>query len=455
MSYNFPVPSSDLRARLQRLRPHKPKIETPAPTTPPLSGEAGLPGWEQLTAHGGFQLIEARYPLSQPHGHTHFGALLQHPSTTVARLAKAPPLASSQVQQLAFIDTETTGLAGGAGTIAFLIGVGLFEGDEFILRQYFMRQPDEELAMLMQLKQDLAAHSGWITFNGRAFDLPLLENRFTMNRQRSDFRQRPHLDLLFPARWLYRGRLASCSLNSLEQNVLGVARTEDDVPGELIPLMYVNYLRTGQTHEMRRVIYHNALDILSMVTLAAHLLEVFGGENTDAERRTQNTEGSKRKVVNNERGAENVSRFTPHVSSRKRPPEEWLRLAEWHDREERLAEAEAAYRQALALRLSLEDRAEALTKLAALLKRTGRRAEALPLWEQLASFTADDALPCIELAKFYEWKAADVPKAQEWAARAEKIIKTMPPGWRKNEAQAAIAKRLERLRGKEVHGFNG
>jgi len=418
--YNRSVPTSDLRARLQRLRPQKTTIETPtARPAPSAVDETGLPGREHLTEHGGFQLIEARYPLSQPHGHTHFGALLQHPSATVAKLAKAPPLASTPVQQLAFIDTETTGLAGGAGTLAFLVGVGLFEGDSFILRQYFMRQPDEELAMLMQLKQDLTAHSGWITFNGRAFDLPLLETRFNMNRQRSDFRQRPHLDLLFPARWLYRGRLASCSLNSLEQNVLGVARTDDDVPGELIPLMYVNYLRTGQTHEIRRVIYHNALDILSMVALAAHLLEVY----------TTADDGQRTAV-------------------KKRSPEEWLRLAEWHDREERLTEAEAAYRQALALRLSLEDRAEALTKLAALLKRTGRRAAALPLWEQLASFTADDALPCIELAKFYEWKAADMAKAQEWAARAEKIIKTMPPGWRKNEAQAAIAKRLERLRGK-------
>jgi hypothetical protein len=435
-----------LRTRLQRLRPTHPKRETPSPATPPLSGGEGLPGGEQLTAHGGFQLIEARYPLSQPHGHSQFGALLQHPSATVAKLAKVPPLTSTPVEQLAFIDTETTGLAGGAGTIAFLVGVGLFAGDEFILRQYFLRQPDEEPAMLLQLKQDMAAHSGWITFNGRAFDLPLLENRFTMNRQRSDFRQRPHWDLLFPARWLYRGRLASCSLNSLEQNVLGVARTEDDVPGELIPLMYVNYLRTGQTHEMRRVIYHNALDILSMVTLATHLLEVFGEEG--GAHNPQHAEGSKRKLVNREQSAENVSRFTLHPSRRKRPPEEWLRLAEWHDREERLAEAEAAYRQALALRLSLEHRAEALTKFAALLKRMHRRVEAVPLWEQLASFTVDDALPCIELAKFYEWKAADMAQAQEWAARAEKIIKTMPPGWRKNEAQAAIAKRLERLRGK-------
>jgi len=413
--YNRVVPANDLRARLQRLRPRK----APPPrelTYEPLPGTA-LPGREHATPHGAFQLIEERYPLSQRHGHLSFEALLTHEAATLAKLARAPQLASADVRRLAFLDTETTGLAGGAGTLAFLIGVGVFEAEHFVLRQYFLRRPDEEAAVLTQLTRDLKAHAGWVTFNGRAFDLPLLGTRFTLNRQRNDFRQRPHLDLLFPARTLYRGRLASCALSSLEQHVLGVPRSHDDVPGELIPEMYVRYLQTGETGDMRRVIYHNAIDILSMVTLAAHLLEVFSTEAGEAGRR--------------------VLSAADH-----------LRLAMWHDHEGRAAEAEAAYRRALAGKLALEDRAAALLRFAALLKRHNRRAEAVPLWEQLASFSAEDSLACVELAKYYEWKAADLPQALTWARRAEAIIKAMPPGWRKKEAQAAIARRVERLQEK-------
>jgi hypothetical protein len=190
--------------------------------------------------------------------------------------------------------------------------------------------------------------------------------------------------------------------------------------------MYVNYLRTGQTQEMRRVIYHNAMDILSMVTLASHLLEVFA-----AEEGLQTADGGRRTAVGS-----------------RRSPEEWLRLALWHDRENRPAEAEAAYRRALAARLSLDDRRTALLHFAALLKRLQRRAEAAPLWEQLAAFTVDDALPCVELAKFYEWKANDLMQALAWAQRAEAIIATLPANWRRAEAQAALTRRLARLKSK-------
>ncbi|MDW8328336.1 MAG: ribonuclease H-like domain-containing protein, partial [Anaerolineales bacterium] len=379
------MPTSDLRARLQRLRPasRRPQAteqetrNTPSAlrelTYEPIP-ELVLPGVEQHTPYGAFQLIEERYPLTYRHGRLSFAALLAQQPETLARLARAPQFAVADLHGLAFLDTETTSLGTGAGTLAFLIGVGLFEDDAFVLRQYFLRRPDEEPAMLTQLLQDLKPCSGWVTFNGRAFDLPLLETRLTLNRRRSALFQRPHLDLLPLARWLYRGRLDSCALSSLERHVLGVLRTANDVPGELIPLMYVNYLRTGRTHEMRRVLYHNAMDILSMVTLAAHLLEVFAAE---ADSRVQTTDGGPQMPVD--------GRWT--AVGGPRSPEDWLRLALWHDRGNRPAEAEAAYRRALTAKLSPEDRRTALLHLAALLKRLNRRAEAAPLWEQLASFT--------------------------------------------------------------------
>lgn len=445
------MPNTDLRSRLQRLRPRQgpasrpPEANhTPRELTYETLPEMVLPGVEQHTPYGAFQLIEERYPLTHQHGHLTFDALLAHQAETVAKLARTPQFAAADLRGLAFIDTETTGLAGGAGTLAFLVGVGMFDEQAggFVLRQYFLRQPDEEPAMLQQLLRDLSPRTGWVTFNGRAFDLPILENRLTLNRQPSAVLQRPHLDLLPPARLLYRGRLASCALSSLEKHVLGVPRSADDVPGEMIPWMYVNYLRTGDAREMRRVIYHNAVDIFSMVTLAAHLLEVFSTTVDGAALRA--TDDGRRRTAEPRAVAHRPS------SSVHKPlaPADLLRLALWHDREARLAEAEAAYRQALAGRLELADRQAALMRLAALLKRLNRRAEAVPLWEQWASFTVDDALPCLELAKFYEWKLGDMAQALDWARRAERIIKGMPSGWRKAEAQAAIERRLERLRRK-------
>jgi len=422
------MPSADLRTRLQRIRLQKVKRQLP-PSVPAealterveehrtkqheIEKRAALPGGEVVTPLGAFQLIENRYPLDFVHGPLPLAALLARDPATAARLARNDALAGAGLRSLAFLDTETTGLAGGAGTLVFLVGVGAVEEDEFILRQYFLRDPGEEEAMLTALVQDLAPRTGWVTFNGRAFDLPLLETRLTLNRQRGALGQRPHLDLLMPARKLYQGRLASCSLGHIEQHVLSILRDQEDVPGALIPQMYQDYLRTHDASEMHRVIYHNAIDILSMVTLAAHLLEVFATPASDLQ--------------------------SPDL----------LRLARWHDQEGRLAEAESAYRLALKDKLDLDARRESLMRFAGLLKRQERRADAVPLWEQWASFSLDDPQPCVELAKYYEWHAVDLPKAIEWTERALKLVSGWPKGWQRDEALSAIRHRLERLKGKD------
>ncbi|MBM2849409.1 MAG: RNase 2 protein [Anaerolineales bacterium] len=445
------MPSADLRTRLQRIRLQKVKRQLP-PSVPAevlterveehrakqheTEKRAALPGGEVITPLGAFQLIENRYPLDFVHGPLPLAALLARDPATAARLARNDALAGAGLRSLAFLDTETTGLAGGAGTLVFLVGVGAVEEDEFILRQYFLRDPGEEEAMLTALVQDLAPRTGWVTFNGRAFDLPLLETRLTLNRQRGALGQRPHLDLLMPARKLYQGRLASCSLGHIEQHVLSILRDQEDVPGALIPQMYQDYLRTRDASEMHRVIYHNAIDILSMVTLAAHLLEVFA---TKVE-----TPDSKFQTPNSKAEAAHLKSAIKNLKS-----EDLLRLARWHDQEGRLAEAESAYRLALKDKLDLDARRESLMRFAGLLKRQERRAEAVPLWEQWASFSLDDPQPCVELAKYYEWHAVDLPKAIEWTERALKLVSGWPKGWQRDEALSAIRHRLERLKGKD------
>ncbi len=427
---------TDLRTRLQRLRAQKVKREvlTAAPTPPaeavverraasvaPLPYSDELPGQPVTTPLGTYQLIETAYALDFQHGPNRLADLLAYEAAACARLARDEGFLGADLRSLAFIDTETTGLAGGAGTLVFLVGVGVLTNDQFVLRQYFLRDPAEERALLTALVADLAPRTGWVTFNGRAFDLPLLETRLTLNRQRGALGRRPHLDLLAPARRLYRGRLPSCSLGAIEHEVFHILRDHDDVPGYLIPQLYLDYLRTRDPRDMRRVIYHNTVDILSMVTLAAHLLEVFGGDGA-----------------------------APRARAVARAPEDILRLALWHDDNGRAAEAEAAYRQALALRLKLDDRQVGLRRLALLFKRQQRRADMAPLWEQLASFTVDDPECFIELAKFYEWHAADLAKAQAWAERAAAVVNGWPRGWQKDEAVAALQHRLGRIQRKRV-----
>ncbi len=447
------MPSADLRTRLQRIRLQKVKRQLP-PSVPAevlterveaqrtrqqeAEKRAALPGREVVTPLGAYQLIENRYPLDFVHGPLPLAALLARDPATAARLARDDALAGADLRSLAFLDIETTGL-GGTGSLVFLVGVGAIEADEFILRQYFLRDPGEEEAMLTTLVQDLAPCTGWVTFNGRAFDLPQLETRLTLNRQRGALGQRPHLDLLNPARKLYQRRLESCSLGHIEQHVLHILRDQEDVPGALIPQMYQDYLRTHDASEMHRVIYHNAIDILSMVTLAAHLLEVFA---TRVE-----TPNSKFQTPNSKPEAAHLKSAIKKLKS-----EDLLRLARWHDQEGRLAEAESAYRLALKGKLDLDARREGLQRFAGLLKRQERRAEAAPLWEQWASFSLDDPQPCIELAKYYEWHAEDIPQAAEWAERALKLVSGWPKGWQRDEAVAAIQHRLERVKDKMADG---
>jgi len=431
--------ASDLRTRLRRIKLQKLKREIPPsvpvqalqprpPRVPRLDEAEGLPGERVVTPLGAFQLIETVYDLDFQHGPKRLADLLAHDPAVAARLARDEKLAAAGLAGLAFIDTETTGLAGGAGTLVCLVGVGLCDGKSFVLRQYFLLDPGHEEALLTRLVADLESRAGWVTYNGRAFDLPLLETRLIINRQRGALGQRPHLDLLMPTRRLYRGRLPSCSLGDVERAVFKIIRDQDDVPSYLIPQMYVDYLRTGNPAEMRRVIYHNTIDILSMVTLAAHLMDVFatpfGSSVSHAARRAK--------------------------PATQRAPEDLLRLGCWHADNARPAEAEAAFKDALAGRLALDDRRLALTRLAALLKRQGRRTEAVPAWEQLASFSVDDPEAFVELAKFYEWHARDLTQATAWTERALSVVAGWPAGWQREAALIHLRRRAERLKAKQL-----
>lgn len=367
--------NNDLREKLRRLGVHKgaahltnaAHLTKPTPVAPAAPAVRG--GYERIrTPFGEAVVRRTRYGLGESHGNR----VLREGA---ARLSAITPQ-EFDLTRAVFVDTETTGLAGGAGTLAFLVGAGYFEGDEFVVAQYFLADPAQEEAMLADLDKLVSGRDNLVTFNGRAFDIPLLDTRFTLARMPSPFADKTHLDLLLPARRVWRNSLSSCSLGSLEFHVLGVHRDQQDIAGFLIPQLYREYLQTGDMTEMERVMYHNLLDVLSMVTLAARLNEVFTRPASAAEH---------------------------------------LALARQHEQRGEMEQSIAEYRHSLDGARGAEN-AQATRRLAGALKRLGRREEALEYWETLAGAGDFDAL--IELAKYYEWQTKELDLAADCAARA-------------------------------------
>jgi len=371
-------------------------------------------GDEVLVASGSAYRIESRYPIDYAHGPDRLAEILGFDPGLAAEVAGRAELASVPLDGLTFLDTETTGLAGGAGTLVFLVGVGRFDESGFRLRQYFLRNPAEEAAMLEALEEDLGATAGFVTFNGQAFDLPLLETRYLLGlRRRRSLSGLPHLDLLHPARRLWRRLLPDCSLATLEHHMLGVVRSEADVPGELIPGIYLDYLRTGETQGVSRVVYHNAVDVLSMVGLATQVL-----------RRHQQRD---------------LDLLTGP---------EALAVARWHQRAGRLDPAEMAFQTALTSGGESTLHAEALRRYTGQLRRQARWAEAVSGWVGWHALEPANPEPCLELAKYFEWRAHDLGEARRWAEAALVALTHWEPGWRRDEVWAAVENRLRRLTAK-------
>jgi uncharacterized protein YprB with RNaseH-like and TPR domain len=219
------------------------------------------------TPHGQHFETEKVWERHRRHGSVAIADLADLPEDLLAPLSEGA-IASAHPTRWAFLDTETTGLAGGTGTYAFLIGVGSIDSSGFRLRQFFMRDYGEEASLLWRLAEYLARFDVLITYNGKAYDQPLLETRFRMMRSRHPFARMEHLDLLFGARRLWKLRLESCRLVDLENRILGVER-QGDLPGEMIPYCYFEFLRTQQAFEIVPIFHHNAIDILSLACLTA------------------------------------------------------------------------------------------------------------------------------------------------------------------------------------------
>jgi tetratricopeptide (TPR) repeat protein len=181
--------------------------------------------------------------------------------------------------QWLFLDTETTGLAGGSGTYAFLVGIAWWEDGGLEIEQFFLRDYNEERALLLALRERIAEHPVVVTFNGKSFDWPLLETRYRMSRKIPVPTFRAHLDFLHPARNLWRLRLGSVRLSELERHVLSWDRGADLLSG-MIPQIYFDYLRGGPPERLVPVLNHNQMDLRGLAALSNRILSLLSDAET-------------------------------------------------------------------------------------------------------------------------------------------------------------------------------
>jgi uncharacterized protein YprB with RNaseH-like and TPR domain len=259
-----------LKARLERLvavaAARSRTVRDPVRVRPPALEEL-IQGRRLENERGEFFVVDWETPLESLHGGVPLSRFRTLDPASVGVLSGDVALQDFDLARAAFLDTETTGLAGGTGTAAFLIGLGFVDDDRFRVRQYFMRDYHEEAALLRGLADDLARFRHVVTFNGRTFDLPLLEARYRLNRDRYPLADALHLDLLPPARRLWKLRLLSCRLQALEKDLLDLRRRAD-VPGEEIPRIYFDYVRRRDGRALLRVLEHNRVDVVSLAALA-------------------------------------------------------------------------------------------------------------------------------------------------------------------------------------------
>ncbi len=457
----------DRLRRLQSLRPQNAPEKSPVEPDLPRIGQFAAGSMDALVSGreiendgGRCWLVTERYPLETVRGRHPLDALLATTPRSIAPLYPNAGLDNDfDFRRAAFIDTETSGLGGGAGVYAFMVGVGVFEGTgigdwgsgtgdrdasssqspipspQFTVYQFFMRHPGEEVALLTALAELLGERSGLVTFNGRTFDAPLLRGRYQMNRRFLPggvgkpavlAEDAPHFDLLHPARRLWKRRLSSCSLSNLEAQVLGLQRTEEDVPGSLIPWLYNQFLQTGNAGPMVGVFYHNREDIVSMVSLAELLCRHFADP-------------------------------LPSARAGELHPLDLASVGRVHAEMGLVESAEQAFIHALENLVSTrstDDFAalpEIFDGLGWLLKRQERWDEAAALWQRwLSTVPGPDPRPYVELAKYCEWQGNDLEQAQMWTAWALHNQQSAPVRQRSPQAINELQHRLARIQRKQA-----
>jgi hypothetical protein len=373
--------------------------------------EEYVEGRVETNAHGEFFVAHQALPFGRPYGKLRIADLAASDLASLHLVFNGLELPDPS--RLIYLDTETTGLAGGTGTCAFLIGIGAIEGSQFVVRQIFLRNYPEERAALAALAEMLGAYEGVVTFNGKTFDIPLLETRYTLARMKSPFSRMLHFDLLHPARRLWKLRLASCVLTNLEKHILGITR-EGDVDGADIPKIYFDYLRSGHAESLQPVFFHNALDIVTLAALGVEMARALREDNG---------------ALDSSLDLFSLSRILERARASER--------------------AAAACREALKQGLPVNVESQALWQLAAQHKRMREHDLAVELWMELARREEPLALPALEeLAIHFEHRQRDLSAAVSFVTAA---LARLSQEAHSRSRFEQLNRRLERLRRKSTN----
>lgn len=386
--------SLDKFSRLSALKPVRSVVPLTDPSNEPMQGDeiARLLGAVcQRTKYGQHLTIRNWYstPEFAEPAPAALDLLARTKDESISRKTRA---ALENPEKWLFLDTETTGLAGGTGTYAFLTGIAWWDAGGLQVEQFFLRDFADEHSVLCELAERLAERPVLVTFNGKTFDWPLLESRFTMTRRIPAPKLAAHLDLLHPARALWKLRLGSVRLIELERQVLDAARLgwhrEDDVASSLIPQFYFDYLRGASAQPLAGVVRHNQMDLRGLAAL-------FGKINA---------------MLSSDEPAETDGR-------------DLFGLSRFLQRKGEAPRAESACSQALAAGLPVEHRQQASRELGMMAKRRGDFVQAVALWEALAAEKSQLAVEaCEQLSIHFERRDKNLVKSLEYARLALKKL---------------------------------
>ena len=358
-------------------------------------------------------LVTTDYSITESWGDYPIYASVEH--RTLLRAAKLDAAQENPLAQMIFMDTETTGLAGGTGTIAFMVGLGFYTEDKFRVYQYFLRTPEDESAMLAAISEVMEGEGKKIvvSFNGKSFDVPLLNTRYVLNGIDSPFAGCQQIDLLHIARRLWKKRLPSRTLGFLENEILGFYRSEEEVPGWMCPELYYSYLREQKAEGVSHVFYHNAVDIVSLGVLELHMAQ----------------------LLNDPLKSEGIHKLD-QLSIGKL-------FYDMGDVEKALELYETAIDESLPENFYVN----ALMEYAGILKRRGNWQKAIGLWEKAAEQDCLNA--CEELAKYYEHQEKSYEMALPWVNRGFEILEKFPKHhYQTQQLTDSYQHRLERVLGK-------
>jgi len=363
------------------------------------------------------QVFENSYQLGASYGQIPISMGLQIPADILGFLSRDAAFEGLDLSSAVFLDLETTGLAGGTGTVPFLVGLAYYRDERFRVTQFFLNEMAEEdrlVRELAQFVQDMGFKS-IVTYNGKAFDLPLVETRFALHRMICPLRGLPHLDFLFSARSLWKHKYDSCRLFHLAQQIVQAERSED-IPGAEIPLRYFQYIRSGDFSLIEPILYHNQEDLLSLLGVV-----VAGSVLVERNRETaEKGEGD---------------------------PMDLYGVAKLFERAGDATTSAALLEKALDGRrgLTAEASQAARKKLSHHFKKSKNWDKALPFWQEMAAKEEVDCDCFRELAMYFEHTAKDYDEAIRVATEGLAVSKGKSPA-----AEKDFEKRIARLRGRKA-----